>query len=152
MTVDTEAREAFIGWIPEIREDYFVYHFSDDVGCTIERRSYCPGWLPEGSEEFYAEDGSENATILYTDADGYFIKFYYADAPNYSDLFVISDDLEAIDTFANGQPAIFLLSHDLEVSSALLWTEDHIAFYLHAFLEQDELTYMAESVYKIKLI
>lgn len=150
LTVDAEAREAFVGWIIEIRDDYFVCQFDGDTDSKTERAVYRPGWLPEGYEEFDIDDTSSVACVLYAHENTNMLQFFYTDDLDDAALFINPEGLEPVDAMVNGQKATLLLSHDPDTSSAILWTsEDHIAFCLDAYLEPEQLIDMAESVHAI---
>ena len=51
----------------------------------------------------------------------------------------------------NGFPGELLISHNPETAGGILWTDDNnTAFYISAFLDNEELIKLAESVEKIK--
>lgn len=146
-TVDAEAKTAFIGWVKEIYESYFVYHFDGGAEDNADQADYRPTYLPEGYEEFYADKTSGTTTVAYANEEGYIIQLCYARNSSEADWFIQSDKIESRDTLVHGNRAEFLLSRDPAVSNAILWTnEDNTSFYLAAFLGEEDLIKVAESI------
>ena len=48
ITVDAEARAAFVGWVKEIYGTYFVYHFEGSSDVNKELVDYRPTLIPNG--------------------------------------------------------------------------------------------------------
>ena len=55
LTFSVEARAAFIGWVREIRDNYFVYWYTGESKNTLEEGAiYQLTWIPEGYQEVSA--------------------------------------------------------------------------------------------------
>ena len=70
ITVDAEARAAFVGWVKEVYGTFFVYRYSDEVTDAAETNTYRPEWIPDGYTEIYADDASDGGSVLYENTDG----------------------------------------------------------------------------------
>lgn len=147
LAVDTQAREAFFGWIKEMQDTYFVYRFEGDSNATDDV-SYRPTWLPEGYSEWYvAEETGGTNHVIYADETGRMLKLAYAQGTDGITWFLDARQSELRTAFVNGIPADLLISNDPQVASSVTWVaEDNTAFYLSAFLNEEELIKLAESV------
>lgn len=50
LAVSPEARAAFVGWVREVSEGWFVYHYTGEDQTAPENVVYCPTWVPDGYE------------------------------------------------------------------------------------------------------
>ena len=79
------------------------------------------------------------------------LTFSYIHNPGYADWFISSIDVERKQVTIHGAPADLLLSSNPDISSAILWElPDDTAFYISAFLSEEELIKAAESVKEAK--
>lgn len=149
LAVDVEARNAVFGWIKDVYESFLVYRFEENTQSNNVQGSYLPTWLPDGYTEFYADESAENTFVVYTNEGGEMLKFNCAPNTNETDWFVDTAETERSQVEVNGNPADLLLSTDPDVASGILWTtSDGTAFYLSAFLQEEDLIKVAESVQK----
>ena len=149
LAVDIEARAAFFGWIKEVYEVFFVYRFADDVDIQNESGNYEPTWVPDGYSKAHETDTGSRLTILYTNDDGLMLKFNYIYAPNEANIFVIASDATVKNVIVNGYAADFIIPGDKGTANVLMWTDaDNCAFHISAFLEEEDLVKLAESIYK----
>lgn len=89
---------------------------------------------------------------VYKDSKGRFLKFKYAH--NADEQFWLFDVTysELTPTKVNGIDADFLLSHDENTANSVLWVlPDNTAFFLSAFLDEEDLIRLAESVEAIPI-
>lgn len=151
LTFDAGARWAVLGWIRGIQQGtYFVYHRDEDAAAAAADRQaprYRLTWIPEGYTHLKTVESGATVITLYADQEDHLLQFSYAAQPETTDWFVVMDGTELEQTTVNGQEGDLLLSHDPEVSSALLWVdEDQTAFMVTAFLDEEGLIRLAESV------
>ena len=64
MSVDTEARAAFFGWVKEMYETYFVYRYSGE-SVEAENEYIKPVWIPDGYELLFEEDTGGQFLAMY---------------------------------------------------------------------------------------
>ena len=151
LTVNTEARAAFFGWVKEVYETYFVYRFEDVRNAQSGPTDYRPAWLPEGYSEFYTNEADDTTTVIYANESGQMLKYNYISSPNETDWYINAVHVTIENVTVNGYPAQMLISNDPETASAILWTaDDNTAFYISGFLSSDELIKIAESSKRIK--
>lgn len=151
LTVDAEARATFFGWIKEIYETYFVYHFEGDADYSESSVAYRPTWLPEGYTEFYVNEAQSTTVVLYQNEDGFLLTFQYTHNPNETDWFIDAEQAVIKKTSMNGYPAEILMTDNTTTASLIAWTDEQdSAFYVSAFLSESELIRIAESVQPTK--
>lgn len=155
LTFDAGARAAVLGWVKGIQQGaYFVYH-RDEASATaaadMEAAQYQLTWIPEGYTHLKTVESGATVMNLYADQEDHLLQFSYAAQPETTDWFVVMDGTELEQTTINGQEGDLLLSHDPDVSSALMWVdEDQTAFMVVAFLDEEGLIRLAESVEKLE--
>lgn len=70
ITVDAEARAAFVGWVKEIYGTYFVYHFEGSSDVNKELVDYRPTLIPNGYTEFYSDTTEDTIIVVYANEEG----------------------------------------------------------------------------------
>ena len=151
LTFDTSARTAFFGWIKEEVEGYFVYHYSEDVDNSVEPSNYEPSFIPKGYKRAVEIDSGSMKTILYSNDEGKSMQFNYIYDP--SDVGFIIDAVGGTTKKATvkGYEAELVLFENVEKSNDILWTdENEHTFHISAFLNENDLLRVAESIYEIK--
>ena len=152
LAVDIEAKAAFFGWIKGIYETYFVYQFEDDTTSNADfHADYRPTWLPDGYSEFFFDDSTETILVAYTNDAGKILSFNYINNPNETKWLVDLSQASISETTVNGTQAKLFIATNVDTASAIAWTTpDHTAFYISAFLSENDLIKIAESVRKIQ--
>ena len=51
LAISPEVRAAFVGWVREVYETWFVYRYTGEEQPTLEDTVYLPTWVPEGYAE-----------------------------------------------------------------------------------------------------
>lgn len=152
LTVDAEARAAFIGWVKEVYEMFFVYHFEGSQSESEPLPQYRPSWIPDGYEEISITDIDGCITVCYTNETGQIITFSYA--PSSTETYWLIDKANTTihSAYVENTPADIFISNTSEIANVVVWTSpnDNTAFYISAFLDEYDLLYMAESVNKIQ--
>lgn len=147
LAVDTEARAAFLGWIKETYEAYFVYRFEDNSTAESALPILRPTWLPQGYTEHIVNDTADTITVIYANDAGEMLTFRYSQNPKQADWFIDSTNTIQSNAIINGNQADVFISTNPSVSSAILWTRpDHTAFYISGFLSENDLIKVAESI------
>lgn len=148
ITVDAEARAAFVGWVKEVYEEFFVYRFSDEIEVQNEPQEYEFTWLPNGYEKVYETDTGSQITKLYKNDAGQMLQFNCVYDPNETDIYVIAPGATVSDAVVNGYAADFVMSSDEGAANVLMWTDSNSrAFHISAYLEKENLVKLAESIY-----
>lgn len=104
LTVDVEARAAFIGWVKEVYETYFVYRY-EGPDMDAEPAQYQLTWVPEGYQEVFSDLADGEGSEAYVNESGQYLKFAYVSDPNNSNLFIITETAACYEVSVNGYPA-----------------------------------------------
>lgn len=123
LTVDAEARTAFLVWVRETYEEFVAYRF---VGNTVAENSnahYELTWLPEGYAEIDRLPTDDGCTIIYSNGVS-LIQFVYASGTDASSLFV-GDFSGEVQTIRVGTLYVdFYQPQDGGISSTAVWMSE----------------------------
>ena len=151
ITVDAEARAAFVGWVKEVYETYFVYAFEGVPPTASEDIDYRPAWLPDGYTEFYYDASEDTVFVAYSNDAGQMMNFSYVHTPDKTKWMVDRNNAVVVQVEVNDCIGELFISTDSNNANAILWTDaDDTAFYLSAFVDEAELIRIAESVVPVK--
>lgn len=149
LTVDAEARAAFVSWVREVYEDSFVYRYfgeKPDEGL----QEYEITALPEGYELVIADCRDDKHVKIYQGTDGKVMLVYhqYFDDRDY----IVINESEFSCTWeqvrVNDNDGDFYQYHNEKYANELFWIneETRVAFQLSAFMDRDEMIRIAESI------
>lgn len=149
IAVDAEARAVFVGWIRDMYESFIVYHFSDDIDISIKTNHYEPSWIPEGYEKSRESDLGGKITIVYKNPEGQLLRFHYIYDLGTTSAFVDAEGGTTKKCKIADYEADLIVFDDINTSNNILWVDkDNIVFHISAFLSEDDLIKVANSVYK----
>lgn len=150
LTFSTEARAAFFGWIKNSYDTYFVYQYDGDPPEVQEGAKYYPTWIPEGYWEAWRDEIDEY--FVFQNDNDQLISFSFAQktADTDSSMFLAFGEHGA-DTHSASvgeYPAEIHIARDEDQQNAVVWTneKENTIFFISAFLSENELIKMAESV------
>ena len=150
LAVDTDARAAVVGWVKEIYETYFVYHFEGSSSKTETPVAYHLTLIPDGYTEFFMDDTTETVFVVYSNENGQLLKFNYAQDPNETDWFITTNQMVVEEITVNGVPAELITSTEPDAASAIVWIAgNNTAFNVSGFFDVEDLIAIAESVQPI---
>lgn len=116
-----------------------------------EAPTYQLGYIPEGYTFLTENHSPHDHAIIYSNEAGLTLSLFYIWDPDGAEAFVKNGQTQ-VTTTIHGAEADLQLSNDLlKESGSITWTEDDILFYLAAFLPEDELIALAESVEEVPL-
>ena len=151
LTINAEARAAFVGWVKEIYETYVAFIFENKTSLVDDNIVFRPSWVPDGYTEIYCDDSEDTVFVAYSNEAGQMMNFSYIYAPDETKWLVDKNNAIVVNVEVNGRIAEMFISTDFNNASAILWTnENNTAFYLSGFLDQDELIRVAESVSSVE--
>lgn len=151
LSVSAEARGIVFGWVSERLGTDQRYSFSNHSGQeAADIRYYLPE-VPEGYEFLETVDVDNGWTTLYSNEDDEYLDFSYFREPPENmamSLYLTVDGMDKTILTVHGMTAEYYEDSTGEHSNALVWidTETNTLFYLDAYLEQDQLVKLAESV------
>lgn len=150
--VNAEARAAFVGWIKEVADTYFVYRYEGESDVSAAPTDYRPTWLPAGYTEFYLDDSEDTVFVAYSNEAGEMLKLSYTPNPDQTSWFVNTSNTVRNDAKVNGVHADLFIATDPATSSAIMWVDKHdTAFLLDGFLDEETLIYVAEHIEPVDL-
>ena len=151
LTFSTEARAAFVGWVREVYENWFVYQYNGKSG-ESGSATYQPSWLPDGFAETSSPDLYEQEVTMYENADGALLIFGYSKSAGAVDLYVSRDDAIVKQTTVLGNSAELYLYPEENYFNNLVWSDDNsgLIFWIVANLDEQTLLQIAEGVTQIK--
>lgn len=153
LALSTEARAAFVGWLKEIYDTHFAYHYYGEAQDLPKDLVYRPSWLPEGYRTI-SEDIGKQIYIIYESKDGEPALFAYARASESLTLHIDRDGHEiSQNVFVGDIPADLYIDQDANESNILIWTDENkgLVFYISAQLDGSEIIKMAESIDAVKI-
>lgn len=151
LTFSTEARAAFVGWVREVYENWFVYQY-DGENNESDSATYQAFWLPDGFSETSSPDLYEQEVTVYENADGALLIFGYSKSAGAVDLYVSRDDAIIKPATVCGNSAELYLHSEEDHFNNLVWTDNSsgLIFWIVANLDEQSLLQIAESVTQIK--
>lgn len=149
LTVDAEARSAFVSWVKETIDTYVVYRFTGEPNPDSVSKIVCePEWIPEGYEKSKQQTNGSTSIFLYDNADMQRITFIYSSGADATALFVSSDYESVTDTQVGDVHADYYQAADPDNTNALVWLSENgdTVFCITAPLPESTLVQIAESV------
>ena len=150
LAVSPEARAAFVGWVRETYETWFVYRYTGEEQLPSEDIVYAPTWVPEGYSELKESISDDQVVIVYRNDEGYLLAFTYTKNRESVSAYVLLDnqetDVQAV--LVSGKIADLYLEQQADKASILVWDDDEkgVFFAISAHCSVEELIKIAESV------
>lgn len=147
LAVNPEVRAAFAGWIKEVQQEWFSYHYAGEIDGSPRNTVYYPTWLPEGYQEVEAAKPGTFVRSLYKDENDALLSFAYQVGLEKTTVHIEWDDTEIQPVMVSGKKADFY-QNTLNSINVLVWTDETqgIVFWLAAQLPEEELVQVAESI------
>ena len=153
LSTNAQAREAFFGWVREQAEGVQRYFHQGDVTSSSDIVHYQID-VPDG---YWLDDEMREESFVYSfysNKEGLYLDFFYQYETENSggETYIDDTDATTIQTEVHGNPADLYIAHDPEGSNTVIWMDKETGALLEvtAFLPQDELMALAESVTPIK--
>ena len=148
LAISPEAREAFVGWVREVSEVWFVYHYTGETQDTPTDVVYCPTWVPDGYSQALVPELSGQVNILYKDDEGHMMLFAYSNSSSTLYLGSVGSDVVPSKVTINDISADFYLDADDTQANYLVWInpENDIIFWIGGNFSKDIMIRIAESV------
>lgn len=147
LAVDTEARASFFGWVKEVYEELFIYHFEDGRTSNEGKNNYYLTWIPEGYTQILEDSVGNTSSVIYMNDEGEILKFYYASPPDETFWQIESTNTAVEKVTVAGCTADILISDDAAIGNTIVWmTADNAGFFISGFFTAEDLVRLAESV------
>ena len=150
LAISPEARSAFVGWIREVNETWFVYRFEGESNDVTSETQYRPTWLPEGYSQSLVRESEDVVNVLYASDAGPMVIFAYSNSASSLNL-IPQGEIEFFQVMVNDTPADFYLDNDTTEANCLVWEspENDLIYWITANLPMDDLIRIAESVQEV---
>ena len=147
LAVSPEARAAFVGWIRETYESWFVYRYTGEEQPIPGDAVYAPTWVPEGYEEIVTPQVGTYVRSQYENDSSELLTVSYLKGTEKSSLNVEWEGAIVQESSVGNLPADLYLNPN-DGPSILVWTdyERDVAFWITAPLSEGELVKVAESI------
>lgn len=146
LAFSTEARAAFVGWIREVYETWFVYKYEGEDQEFPQDTEFQITWLPEGFVEVAHSTSEEQVRTLFQDKNSNFIVFLYTRSMESANLYIEESGVEAQSVQIGHLYADLYLDQQPDKANALVWSDRGILFWLHGNCSGEELIRIAESI------
>ena len=147
LAVDTEARASFFGWVKEVYEELFIYHFEDGRTSNEGKNNYYLTWIPEGYTQISEDSVGNTSSVIYMNDEGEILKFYYASPPDETFWQIESTNTAVEKVTVDGCTADILISDDAAIGNTIVWmTADNAGFFISGFFTAEDLIRLAEGV------
>ena len=114
-----------------------------------EPKEYELAWIPEGYSEFKTIEQDGGRTVLYKNEEGKRLRFGSIHNPNTIEWYVDTANTIQSEVQINEFAANLFTATDNETASIVMWIDsnENMAFYVSAFLNEEDLIRTAESIY-----
>lgn len=150
LSVDDTARAEFSGWVNEISETQFSYRYEGEEK-DMEWDDYRPTWIPRDFVETEVVDmGTGSVTVYYVNETGTQQSWFSYTLPTDQGGAHLFNNygMTYKTTKVNGVTADLIIANSERESNSIVWTDPdtNIIFEITAFLDEEDLVRMAESV------
>lgn len=147
LAISPEARAAFVGWVREVTEGWFVYHYTGEDQIAPENVVYCPTWVPDGYELITEPENRTHMIAIYENPEGDAILFNcYMNTESMN--LHIGEDTQLIDTYVSTIPAELYVGNTSGDVNHLIWEDENkqMIFWIASTLDGETMVKIAESV------
>ena len=119
----------------------------DELSPSLGSLRYEPTYIPEGYSRHRETDTGNVRMIVFKDEGTRLLRYTYVYEPYSTNSYVVAEGAAHSVIEINGYQADMLLFEDLSSASCIMWTDENDCVHsVHAFLEEEELIKLAESV------
>lgn len=148
LALSTEARAAFVGWVREVYESWFVYQYIGKDQVAPEAVVYCPTWIPNGYELVTAPEAEIHSTAIYENSEGNIIAFYCSMNTESINLKIEYGDTQLFDVYVGDISADLYIDNTSGNANCLVWEDENrqMIFWIVSTLDGETMVKIAESV------
>lgn len=148
LAFSTEARAAFVGWIKETYEAWFVYRYVGEDRSIPEDISYYPAWIPDGYYESSRFDTDTYTTIIYEDDDNNMITFYYTHDIDAAGVYLEQEGVDIKSVKIDNIYADLYVDRIKGNANSLVWIDEKsgVLFCISANCNEEELIRIAKGI------
>lgn len=141
-----EARAAFVGWVQEVYETWFVYKYEGEDQELPKDTVFQITWLPEGFVEVTHSASEDQICTFYQDGNSNSITFIYTRSVESANLYIEEGEVETQTVQIGHLHADLYLDQRSGGANALVWSDRGVLFSLYGNCPGDDLIKIAENV------
>lgn len=146
LTFSTEARAAFVGWVREVYESWFVYKYTGEDQEFPKDTEFQITWLPEGFIEVTHSTSENQICTFFQDENSNSIMFLYTRNMESANLYIEESGVETQTVQIGHLYADLYLDQQPDGANALVWNDRGVLFELYGNCSGDDLIKIAENV------
>ncbi len=148
LAISPEARDAFVGWVREVSEGWFVYHYTGKDQTAPENVVYCPTWVPDGYELITEPEARTHMTAIYENSEGDRIIFNCSFNTESINFQIEREGVQRTDTYVDNIPADLYIDNTSGNANCIVWENEsqQIIFWIISTLDGETMIKIAESV------
>ena len=148
LTFSTEARAAFVGWVREVYNSWFVYKYIGENSTFPGNVVYCPEWVPDGYELVVAPEPRDHMVAIYENQSNDIIIFNCYKNTESMNLQIGQQGTLLQEVYVGDIPADLYIDSMEDNINHLIWedSERKVIFWISSTLDGKELVKIAESV------
>jgi len=147
LAVSPEARAAFVGWVRELSEGWFVYRYTGKDQTAPKNIVYCPTWVPDGYKLITEPKDRAHIIAIYENPEEDIILFNcYMNTESMN--LQIGEDTQLIDAYVSNIPADLYIDNTSGAVNHLVWEDENKQriFWITSTLDGETIVKIAESV------
>ena len=147
LAVSPEARAAFVGWVRELSEGWFVYRYTGKDQTAPKNIVYCPTWVPDGYKLITEPKDRAHIIAIYENPEEDIILFNcYMNTESMN--LQIGEDTQLIDAYVSNIPADLYIDNTSGAVNHLVWEDENKQriFWITSTLDGETMIKIAESV------
>ena len=147
LAVSPEARAAFVGWVRELSEGWFVYRYTGKDQTAPKNIVYCPTWVPDGYKLITEPKDRAHIIAIYENPEEDIILFNcYMNTESMN--LQIGEDTQLIDAYVSNIPADLYIDNTSGAVNHLVWEDENKQriFWITSTLDGETMVKIAESV------
>ena len=148
LAVSPEARAAFVGWVRETYETWFVYRYTGEEQLPSENIVYAPTRVPDGYRLITAPEAGTHSTAIYENPEGDIIIFNCSMNTESINLQIDHRNTQLIPVNVSDISADLHLDNTSGNTNYLVWEDENkqMIFWIASTLDGETMIKMAESV------
>lgn len=148
LALSTEARAAFVGWVREVYESWFVYRYTGENSSLSENMAYCPMWVPDGYELIVAPEPKAHMVAIYENQSNDIIVFNCYMNIESMNLQIGQQGTLLQEVYVGDISADLYIDSIEDKINHLIWEdrEQKVIFWISSTLDGEEMVKIAESV------
>lgn len=148
LAVSPEARAAFVGWVREVTEGWYVYHYTGEDQTAPENVVYCPTWVPDEYKLTTAPKAGTHSIAIYENPEGDIIIFNCSMNTESINLQIEHRNTQLIPVNVSDISADLYLDNTSGNTNYLVWEDENkqMIFWIASRLDGETMIKIAESV------